>query len=46
MSKELELLYREEFKGNYDYKDFLSRLGIDPKDFEDEFEIEMDDYSK
>lgn len=46
MNKELELTYKEELKENYGYKDFLSRLGIDPSDFEDEFDIEMDDYSK
>lgn len=46
MNKELELTYKEELKENHGYKDFLSRLGIDPTDFEDEFDIEMDDYSK
>lgn len=28
------------------YKEFLSYLGIDPEDFEYEYDIEIDDYSR
>lgn len=28
-----------------DYKEFLAHLGIDPEDFDYEFDIEMDDYA-
>lgn len=31
---------------NLEYRDFLSRLGIDPSDFDEPFEIEIDDYSR
>ena len=46
MNKELKKSLEEDLKDNYHYREFLSRLGIDPEDFEDEFDIEMDDYSK
>ncbi len=46
MNKELEKSSENKLKENYHYNEFLIRLGIDPKDFEDEYEIEMDDYSK
>lgn len=42
----LEKSLKEDLKENYHYREFLSRLGIDPEDFIDEFDIEMDDYSK
>jgi hypothetical protein len=35
----------ETFYSTKYHKDFLSYLGIDLKDFEDEFNIEMDDYA-
>ena len=31
---------------NLEYRDFLTRLGIDPSDFDEPFEIEIDDYSR
>ena len=31
---------------NNEYRKFLERLGIDPTDFDDPIEIEMDDYSR
>lgn len=31
---------------NLEYREFLNRLGIDPSDFDDPFEIEIDDYSR
>jgi hypothetical protein len=31
---------------NKHYREFLAQLGIDPEDFEDDFEIEIDDYAK
>lgn len=46
MNKELEKSFKDELKENYHYREFLTRLGIDPEDFEYEFDIEMDDYSK
>lgn len=46
MSKELKNPLEEHAKKPQYYNDFLEYLGIDPKDFEDEFELEMDDASK
>lgn len=46
MNKELKKSLKEDLKDNYHYREFLSRLGIDPEDFENEFDIEMDDCSK
>ena len=46
MNKELQKSFNDEIEENYHYKEFLSKLGINPEDFEDEYEIEMDDYSK
>jgi hypothetical protein len=31
---------------NLEYREFLNRLGIDPSDFDEPFEIEIDDYSR
>lgn len=45
MTKDLELPLQEFIEKPQHYSEFLDYLGIDPKDFEDEFEIEMDDYS-
>ena len=28
------------------YTEFLKYLGIDPKDFDEEYDIDMDDYSR
>lgn len=46
MTKELENPIQELAKKPQYYNDFLEYLGIDPKDFEDEFEVEIDDASK
>lgn len=35
-----------QIKENLEYREFLNRLGIDPSDFDDPFEIEIDDYSR
>lgn len=36
----------ENFKSTSDcYQEFLKNLGIDPEDFKDEFDIEIDDYA-
>lgn len=37
--------FNKDIRENKNYRDFLSHLGIDPSDFEDEYEIEIDDYS-
>lgn len=46
MTKELENPIKEFIEKPQYYNDFLDYLGIDPKDFEDEFDVEFDDYSK
>jgi hypothetical protein len=45
MTEELEQSQiKENFKStNTYYQEFLKHLGIDPEDFEDEFDIEIDD---
>jgi hypothetical protein len=35
----------ENYQNTYSYQEFLLHIGIDPQDFNDEFDIEMDDYS-
>lgn len=43
-----ELKIKEELKDPQNikhYKEFLSHLGIDPEDFDYEFDMEMDDYA-
>jgi hypothetical protein len=47
MTKELEQpQIKENFKSTSNhYQEFLKHLGIDPEDFEDEFDIEIDDYA-
>lgn len=46
MNPEIESQFKEELIKSHHYMEFLSYLGIDPTDYEDEFDIEMDDYSK
>jgi len=45
MTEELEQpQIKENFKStNTYYQEFLKHLGIDPEDFKDEFDIEIDD---
>ena len=47
MTKELkQQKLKENFKSTSNhYQEFLKHLGIDPEDFEDEFDIEIDDYA-
>lgn len=50
MNKEIKdqfkSFFKDDIKKNKNYREFLSYLGIDPEDFEEEFDIEIDDYSK
>ena len=46
MTKELKFPLKEFIEKPQYYNDFLEYLGIDPEDFQDEFDVEMDDYSR
>lgn len=45
MTKDLELPLQNLIEKPHYYSDFLNYLGIDPKDFDDDCEIEIDDTS-
>jgi len=45
MTKDLEFPLQNLIEKPHYYSDFLNYLGIDPKDFEDDYEIEIDDTS-
>lgn len=46
MTKKLESPIKEFIEKPQYYNEFLEYLGIDPKDFQDEFDVEMDDEAR
>jgi hypothetical protein len=52
MNKQVRRSYKKKeiqtnpLQKNLEYREFLNRLGIDPSDFDEPFEIEIDDYSR
>lgn len=46
MVKEIQNPTKEILENSKYYKEFLEYLGIDPEDFQDEFDVEFDDCAK